>query len=682
MTRIATDAGGTFTDLIAFDEATGAILVGKALTTPRDPSIGVVETIHQAAETGLAVGDVSFFVHGGTTVINAITERKGVRTALVTTRGFRDVIAIGRGNRPDLYNLHSEPSEPFVPRHLRFEVTERLDAKGAVRVPIRMEEVDAIADELAEAGVAAVAILFLHAYANPEHETAAAQRLREKLPGVAVTASHEVSRQWREYERSNTAVLSAYVQPIMAHYLANLDRALAGEGLACPAYCMQSNGGLARFAAAEAAPLALVESGPAGGVAGAVRVGEALGEPDILYLDVGGTTAKCSLVRDGRPVLKSEYKLEWTPLRPGYPVQVPVVDIVEIGAGGGSIARIDRTGAIRVGPESAGADPGPACYARGGDKPTVTDAKLVTGVIDPDRFAGGRMRLDRDLAVKALGPIAGHLGLSVEAAAEAVIRLAEANMINALKLVTIQRGHDPRDLTMVASGGGGPMHAATLGRELGVKRIVVPRYAGLFSAWGMLAARPRLDLSRTLFSAMKAGTPEAARAVFAELEGEAAAYFGLAARDALIFDRKIEMRYAGQEHTVATPYSPDMDSVDDLLGVFHAAHEKAYTFRLPDTPVELVNYQLGAELDTPRVELPKLKVESSVEAALIATRDLYLGDQEGTERAPVYDRDRLPPGARLAGPTVIEEATSTTLVLPGQTVTVDNFGLLIIEESA
>jgi N-methylhydantoinase A len=681
MTRIATDAGGTFTDLVAFDEKSGAIFVGKALTTPPDPSIGVVDTIRQAAGTGLNIGDVSFFVHGGTTVINAITERKGVKTALVTTRGFRDVIAIGRGNRPDLYNLHSEPSAPFVPRHLRFEVTERLDARGKVRIPIDTDEIDAIADALADSGVAAIAVLFLHAYANPAHEAGAATRLRERLPGVAVTASHEVSRRWREYERTNTAVLSAYVQPIMSRYLANLNRALVDEGLSCPSYCMQSNGGLATFGAAEAAPLSLVESGPAGGVAGAVRVGEALGEPDILYLDVGGTTAKCSLVRDGRPVLKSDYKLEWTRLTPGYPVQVPVVDIVEIGAGGGSIARIDGAGAVRVGPESAGADPGPACYGRGGDKPTVTDAKLVTGVIGAERFASGRMQLDRDLSMRALEPIARHLDVGVVAAAAAVIRLVEANMINALKLVTIQRGHDPRDLTMVASGGGGPMHAATLARELGVKRTVVPRYAGLFSAWGMLAARPRLDLSQTRFSQADANTLDLTRTVFAELEAEAARYFE-GVRDAMIFDRKIEMRYAGQEHTVAAPYDPAMRSVDELLEVFHVTHEKAYTFRLPDAGVELVTFQLGAELDTARVGLPDLAVKTTMAEALIGRRELYLGEAVGMRRADVYDRDRLPPGATLRGPVLIEEPTTTTLVLPGQNASIDRFGLLLIEEAA
>ena len=343
----------------------------------------------------------------------------------------------------------------------------------------------------------------------------------------------------------------------------------------------------------------LVESGPAGGVAGSVRIGEAIGETEILYLDVGGTTAKCSLVRNGRPVLRPDYKLEWSRLSQGYPLQVPVVDIVEIGAGGGSIARIDENGSIKVGPQSAGSDPGPACYGRGGKDPTVTDAVVLTGVVDPQRFAGGRIKLAPELSAAAFEPIASALQVSIVAAAKAVISLAEANMINALKLVTIQRGHDPRDLTMVVSGGGGPMHAATLARELGVKRVIIPRYAGLFSAWGMLAARPRIDLHRTQLLPLDATTFAAAQKIFAELEAEVAQRFGMS-ENAMLFDHAIEMRYVGQEHTVSTRCDPSA-GIDALFAAFHAAHEKAYTFRLTDTGVELVTFHLAAELDTPRV---------------------------------------------------------------------------------
>ena len=678
MIRIATDAGGTFTDLVGFDEATGRIVLGKALTTPKDPSLGVLDTLSQAMADDVAASAIGFFVHGGTTVINAITERKGVPTALLTTRGFRDVLAIGRGNRPDLYNLQATPPPAFVQRHLRFEANERIDAHGAVRVPLDMADVEAVAVLLAASGVAAVAVAFLHGYANPAHEIQAAELLRARLPGVSVVASHEVSRQWREYERTNTAVLSAYVQPIVSRYLNNLGAALRQEGVTCPLHCMQSNGGLASFAASERAPLSLVESGPAGGVAGAVRVGQALGEADILYLDVGGTTAKCSLIRDGQPVLKPDYKLEWSRLDPGYPVQVPVVDIVEIGAGGGSIAWTDPHGAIRVGPHSAGADPGPACYGLGGAQPTVTDAKLLTGVLDPERFAGGRMRLDRARAAVAMQPIAAHLRCSIADAARAVIRLVESGMINALKLVTVQRGHDPRDLTLVASGGGGPMHAAELGRELGVRRVVVPRHAGLFSAWGMLAARPRLDLRRTRFLPVSPAMPDIARAVFAELQAEAAAHFaGSAARD-MAFALAIDMRYAGQEHSVAVSVDPATLSVAGLMAAFHAAHRRAYTFDLPDTPAELVTFHLAAELDAPRVDLPLLAARGTVADARLGERAVLFTELPAPLSTPVYDRDALPPGAMLAGPALVEEATSTTLVLPDQTLQVDPHGLLVI----
>src|SRR6516164_9069069 len=636
MIKVATDAGGTFTDLVAFEETSGKIYVGKALTTPKDPSLGVMHSIAQSRESGLATEAISFFVHGGTTVINAITERKGVRTALVTTEGFRDVIAIGRGNRPDLYTLHSTPPEPFVPRHLRFEVVERVDARGGVRVPLSMSSVEAVADTIASAGVKAVAVVVLHAYINPAHEMAAAERLRALLPGVAVTASHEISRQWREYERSNTAVLSAYVQPVMARYVANLSGALADQDIHCPYYCMQSNGGLAEFDAAERAPLVLVESGPAGGVAGAVRVGEAIGESDILYLDVGGTTAKCSLIRNGRPVLRPDYKLEWSRISQGYPLQVPVVDIVEIGAGGGSIARLDHNGGLKVGPPSAGSDPGPACYDRGGVEPTVTDAVVLTGAIDPRRFAGGCIKLRPQLSAAALQPLATAFDLTVVGAARAIIRIAEANMINALKLVTIQRGHDPRDLTMVVSGGGGPLHAAALGRELGVKRVVIPRHAGLFSAWGMLTARPRIDLHRTQLRPLDETTLNAAQEIFAELEIQALRRFGIS-EAAMVLEHAIEMRYVGQEHTVSTRCDRRA-GLDALFAAFHAAHEKAYTFRLMDTGVELVTFHLAAELDTPRVGIPEVGADGSAAEAIIGRRELHAGDDK-VALATVYDRD-------------------------------------------
>ncbi|MGQ0565517.1 MAG: hydantoinase B/oxoprolinase family protein [Gemmobacter sp.] len=529
MIRLATDVGGTFTDLVGHDEATGALFRAKALTTPQDQSGGVLDTIAAARGQGMEPGRIGLFAHGGTTVINAITERKGVRTALVTTAGFRDVLEIGRGSRPDLYNLRFHSPAPFVPRHLRFEVRERLDATGAVVEPLVPDDLPPIAAACIEAGVEAVGIVFLHSYANPAHEAAAAAALAALLPGVTICASHEISREWREYERSNTVALNASVQPIIRRYFARLEAALARDGVACPAYAMQSNGGIATFAQAADRPLTLVESGPAGGVAGAARIGQALGAGDGLSLDVGGTTAKCSLIRDGRPHLDTAYRMERTRVPPGYPVQVPVVDIVETGAGGGSIAGIDRRGGLRVGPESAGSQPGPACSGRGGDQRTVTDALVALvalGVFDPLTFANGTLPLDAGLARAAIARVAGPMGLDPEAAAQAIVDVTLANMINALKLVTVQRGHDPRDAALVVGGGAGPALAARPGREMQTRCTVIPPHPGIFSAWGMLAARPRADFRETYFTPLSDAALARVLDLFGALKGRALDHFG------------------------------------------------------------------------------------------------------------------------------------------------------------
>lgn len=676
MTRLATDVGGTFTDLVSWDERDGSLTVAKELTTPRDQSDGVMAAV---AQSGLDPAAVRDFVHGGTTVINALTERKGVRTALVTTRGFRDVLAIGRGNRPDLYNLQFETPRPFVPRRWRFEVTERIGAGGEVVTPLDESELAAIAAACKADGIEAMAICLLHSYRNPAHEIACGERLAALLPGVAITLSSTISREWREFERTSTTVLNAYVQPIVQRYFDGLERRLREVGLAAPLQAMQSNGGTASFDAARRFPLALVESGPAAGVNGAVVVGRAAGSPDLIAFDVGGTTAKCSLIRGGMATVKTDYWIERTRFEPGYPLMVPVVDIVEVGAGGGSIARIDASDRLRVGPESAGADPGPACYSRGGTAATVTDAKLLTGVLDENSFSGGRMRPSRDLAGTAMQPIADHLGLDVVAAASAVIELAEANMINALKLVSVQRGHDPRDFAMLAYGGGGPMHAATLTRELGLKELVVPLYPGLFSAWGMLATAPRHDQVRTLPMPAADATREALLNVFAEMVRSAQAYFGVDAGGVRHIGR-IDLRYHGQEHTVSVPVDPLDILPDRLIADFHDAHERAYTFRLDDTGVEVINFRLASEELRSLPELRPLDPSGrSLDGALVGRR-MVQTDARTSAETPVYDRDRLPVGERIEGPAIIVEPTSTTQVLPGQVFEMDGLGLLRIRE--
>lgn len=682
MIRLASDVGGTFTDLLGYDEQSGKIYTAKSLTTVDDQSRGVMDTIDLArVDGGLDPARVGFFVHGGTTVINAITERKGVRTALVTTRGFRDVLEIGRGNRPDLYNLRFHSPRPYVERALRFEVGERMGSDGAIVEPLDAADVATVAAKIRAEDVEAVAILFLNSYANPAHETACARLLGEALPGLTICCSHDITSLWREYERSNTVVLNSYVKPIITHYFQRLEAKLIDGAIRCAHYAMLSNGGVSSFRQAVDTPLNLVESGPSGGIAGAARIGELLDEPNILAFDVGGTTAKCSVIVDGKPRVFSDYRMEWTRHSPGYPVQVPVVDIVEIGAGGGSIARVDAFGSLTVGPDSAGSKPGPVCYGLGGSEPTVTDAKLLTGVIDPVGFAGGKIRLDVERARNAMAKLGDRLGLDVDRTAQAIVDLAEANMINALKLVTIQRGHDPRDFTLVITGGGGPLFASSLGRELRLKRVVVPPHAGIFSAWGMLAARPRVDFRKTWFRALSADCIAPLSTEIATMRAAAMDYFGKERPDEMVFSLALQLRYRGQEHSVTTALGDGLDEAD-MAARFHAAHSKAYSFDLPSTAVEITGIHLVAELDSPVISCPRIDADGlTLASARAGTRPVYDADAErGWTDCPVYDRERIPPNVEIAGPVLIEEPTTTTLVLAGQVVRRDERGLLIIEE--
>ena len=678
MGRLASDIGGTFTDLVYFDDASGTLSMAKSLTTPDNLTQGVVDTIKLSE---LEPSEVDFFVHGGTTVINTITERKGAKTALVTTAGFRDVLEIQRGNRPDLYNLRFKKERSFVPRLLRFEVRERIDSTGKVLTPLETEDLDYIIERCQEEGVEAIAILYLHSYIAPDHEVKSAAYLRERLPGVAVTASHEITREWREYERANTAVLNAYVQPIVQTYFGRLEETLKESGIDTSYAAMQSNGGTTSFAWAKEHPITLMESGPAAGCNGAAIVGKLCGEAQVLYLDIGGTTAKCTTIEGSKPKVTTEYRLEYSRTQFGYPLRVPTVDIVEIGAGGGSIAWFDQAGLLKVGPLSSGAEPGPACYGRGGEEPTVTDAKLITGVINAANFAGGQFTLDESKARSVMEKIARVLNTSVEQAAVAVIRTVDANMINALKLVSIQRGHDPREFAMVVGGGGGAMHGAPLGRDIGVKDIIVPLYPGLFSAWGMLATEPRCDFIQTVLQRAEEVDAADIRALFNSLKQSAEKYFCTDANMAdaeITYENRIDLRYLGQEHSVTVPVTFETATVESILADFHDAHEKTYTFRLDDTPVEFVTYRLAASASVPRPKLNKLSAEGrSLEAARQDSRMVDF-PEDGRHEAAVYARDKLPAGTLLNGPLIVEEATSTTLVHPGQKLRVDDFGFLHI----
>lgn len=664
------DIGGTFTDLVAVDALTGDVVRAKADTTP-DLSDGVLAAL---ARSGVPAGSIGAFIHGTTVVINAVTERRGARTALVTTRGFRDVLEIGRANRPDLYNLAYAKPVPFVPRRLRFEITERMTHLGTAVQPLADADMAAVAGQLAACGVRAVAICLLHSWANPEHERRLAVALRERLPGVAVVASHEISGQWREYERTSTAVLSAYVQPVVAGYLAALRASLRGQGVAAPLRAMRSNGGVSSFARAARAPIALLESGPVAGVMAAAELGRRLGNTNVLTLDIGGTTAKTSAVRDGEVRIDTLHHIGRTPASAGYPVQVPTVEIIEIGAGGGSVIWSDPAGGLHVGPRSAGADPGPACYGRGGAEPTLTDANLLLGRLDPDYFLGGTRPLHAGAAEKALAALGQNIGTDGPSAARGALRYAVAQMSHALRLVTLRRGHDPRDFVFVAYGGAGPLHAALLARELGIARTVIPPGPGHFSAFGMLASPLRGEAVRTVVAPLDTVGLAAA---FGPVEDAALAelgerHDGTGAEIA----RYAELRYAGQEHTLEVPV-PDPAALDEIRAAFERRCLDSYSFRL-DAPVEVVALRVSATEPAPEINWTDTAAPGARPPARARLVDL---DPYGAPREiPVLVRAELG-RQEVAGPCVIEEPAATTLVLPGQAARQDEAGNLILEEA-
>ncbi len=676
-TRAAVDIGGTFTDLVYLDVEGGSVGLGKTSTTPGRFEDGVM-----AALEGAELEGVEFLAHGTTVIINALTERKGAVTALITTRGFRDVLEIGKANRPDLYNLLYEKPTPFAPRRLRLEVGERVTYKGEILAPLDEDDVRRAVAEARRQGAEAIAICFLHSYANPTHERRAAEIVREEWPEVAVTASHELTNEWREYHRSSTVVLDAYVKPVAAGYLRALAGRLDEAGIPARArYAMQSNGGVSRFEVAAQTPINLVESGPVGGVIGAVAIGRLVGERNLITLDIGGTTAKASLIEQDEVRLSGDYHFERTPTFAGYPIKVPVVDIVEIGAGGGSIAWIDAAGALKVGPQSAGADPGPASYGRGGTQPTVTDANVIAGRINPEYFLGGKIELDVGRARQAMEPIAAALGVSVEEAALGVIRIANANMIHLLKLVSVRRGRDPREFAIVAFGGGGSMHASALARELHVPRVVVPPAPGHFSAWGMLVSDLRHDVVQTRFARADQIAPSELEAVWQGLEERLLATFaeeGLEPEE-VAFARSADMRYAGQEHTVDVPI-PAGAAIDEIERRFHDLHERHYTFRLT-SPIEFVNFHVTGLGAVRKPELGRITRNGDASSAVKGTREVDF-DELGRREARLYERGELGAGAELEGPAIVEEPAASTVVFPGQRLRVDEYGSLIIDTEA
>ena len=698
--RIGVDIGGTFTDGTLVDSTSGRVTTSKVLSTPYDPASGFISAVQKLLDLDDSVKPeaVEHVVHATTVATNAIIEGKTAKTAFVTTEGFRDMLEIARQIRPSLYDLQFEKPAPLVPRQLCFEVPERLDAKGQVVTPLDEAALDEVVDRIAESGVEAVAVCLLHSYRNGDHEKRIGKAIAAKLPNVIISLSSEVVPEFREYLRASTTVINSSVAPIVRTYLASISKKLHALNITSELLVMQSSGGVYPAAAASENPVFMVESGPAAGAVAAASLGTALGYPNVISFDMGGTTAKASLIRNGQPNITKDYSVGGAAQSgtgafggaSGYPIRTPVVDLVEIGAGGGSIAWVDSGGALRVGPQSAGADPGPVCYGLGGEQPTITDANLVLGRLDPAYFAGGEMSLNLDAAREAIRTqCAEPLGLSVEEAAHGIVEIANTAMVNALRLVSVQRGHDPRDFMLVGFGGAGPAHAVRLAEQAGIPRVLIPQGPGTASALGLLVTDVRMEGSSTLIIRSDEIEHSRIASEFDRLEaaGREAHSVAASASGTPLFERTIEMRYWGQSFELSVP-APSSSTIDqawmnELTESFHDAHEMAYGFRAKDEPVELVNLRLTTIGKIVRPQMQKLKnIGTDVFVAFKGERPVYFAEnsgEKGVVQTPVYDRSKLPAGAVFEGPAIIEEPDCTTVIHPAWTVTVDEFGNLEIE---
>lgn len=664
--RIGIDIGGTFTDVVVLNEATGAVSHDKALTTPHELTQAVLACLDQV---GADLGDTSFVIHGTTIGINAIVEHKGAKTALMTTEGFRDVLEIGRANFLRMYDVLYQRPSLLVPRRLRLEVPERITATGEIHEPLVESALPALVDALKSEQVDSVAISFLFSYLNPIHEKAVADLLRRALPGTAITVSHQITQEWREYERTSTTVINAMIQPIMERYLGALYGVLAARGFDGRLLITQSNGGTFSVDAARRKPVHTMESGPAAGVVACAALCRDVGEDRLISFDMGGTTAKCAIVDRGEPAIAEEYHVD------GHPIRIPVLDIKEVSAGGGSIAWIDSGGAMCLGPRSAGAEPGPVCYGRGGAEPTVTDANLALGRINPESFLGGHMPLDLDGANRAIATLADRLRLDPARAAAGILRLADVKTALAVRSITTSRGLDPRDYTLVAYGGCGPLHAAAIARELAIPRLLIPPSPSTFSAWGMLAADLRHDLVRTVLEHLDRTHADWAEARFAEMAVEIESAFPAIAGSRL--RRGVDLRYLGQEHTVTVGLDI-LSDWPDLRSRFDTAHERVYGYSAPTVEVELLNLRLTAVLEIEKPHLQALEKRRTGTAEFDA-RDVYSMKQGSPTGFRIFRREDLRAGDSFEGPAAIEETSTTTIVEPGDRLSVDDYGCLRIE---
>lgn len=672
---VAVDIGGTFTDVIVIDRETGAARIAKVLSTPPDLSIGILQGIHDILET---CDEIEFFAHGTTAGLNAVLERRGVPTALVTTEGFRDVYAMGRSERVEMYDpLYHRPAR-LIPRSATFEVPERILADGSVHAPLDLAGGEALIDALKTGGFASVAICFLHAYVNPEHEDALHAFLTDRLPGVEVTVSHEVANEWREYERTSTAVMNAYIAPIVDRYLGQLEIRMQEDGLAEPIHVMQSNGGVMTAATARRHPLRTLMSGPVGGAIGGQAVGKQIGNGNVLTIDMGGTSFDVSIVVDGQLEIANEIEME------GFPLLTPMVNIHTIGAGGGSVA-FAEAGGLRVGPRSAGSTPGPACYGRGGTEPTVTDANLLLGRLGADDFLGGGMTLDGAAATAAHAHLAATLGLDPLDLAEGIVDIVNAKMANAIRTITVARGIDPRGFALTAFGGAGPLHAAFLAQELEIPTFVIPANPGIFSAWGMLRTDIRHDLVQSWYRPLAGMETADLASLVAELTARASASLVEEdiAPEEMAFTILADMRYVGQEYVVTALIAEPGGGIPtaDMIGErFHDTYEARFGYAVRTAPVEFVSIRVAAVGHIPRTDDTAAELLESTPATPSTTRPVRFG--RTWRETAIYDRAALAPGHTFSGPAIVNELSATAVIPPGWDATVDGFGNIIVQSAA
>jgi N-methylhydantoinase A len=671
---VAIDIGGTFTDLIGFDAAKGRFVQAKSLTTPAQLVQGIIDCLRKS---GIEASAIDELIHGSTIAINTLIERNGAKTALVVTRGTRDVYIIGRGNRPEAYNLLFHKHRPLVPRRLTCEVEERLLASGEEHQPLNRASVQQACDRLVAEGVEAVAVCFLHSYLDPTHERIAGEMIRAALPNAYVSLSHEILREYREFERVSTTVVNAFIGPKVGGYVKSLKSSLGDIGFRGNLSIMRSNGGVMTPEVATERPVAMMESGPVGGIIASAQVGLALGLKNVISFDMGGTTAKASLVRDGEPTLAPGYYVGG--YASGHPVMLPMIDVVEVGAGGGSIAWIDDIGALKVGPQSAGADPGPICYRGGGTEPTITDANVVLGRLDPDNFLGGEMKLDAERATRGIAEkIAKPLKMDTAAAAQAIIEIAISKMSLAVREVSVAKGYDPRDFALVASGGAGPLHVLAIARELHIPTVIVPLFPSHFSALGMLLADERHDFIRTYYSDLATVDFGELVAIYEEMVAEARS--SLRHTRGAVEQIQLDLRYVGQEFTLAVPVTLAQLNAGNhktIRKAFDALYERRYAHHSPEEPVEMVNIRLGVIGKRPKLRFPRLGKASKT--AVSYHRDVYFTDARKSVRCPVYHRDSLKAGSRIVGPAIVQELGTTTVLFKNDECKVAPSGELIVK---